>query len=280
MAAFAGVGFVCLLSWLEVLAPVPWSPTGDAARDPDPVTGVAVPDRRRLVAVGGLSALFLGFPSAFTAVIGSRATTDRRRYAAARWMREYAERRGWSPSNRYVLSEWGENRMYNYFVAGRSRSYGYAQRNYGRFLFSTNPGEWYDRLKGRVRFVVVEGRPVDLPPYSTYDTLFERFGSAGERAPGLAHYRAVYADRAAGIVAFTLVPGATIEGRTDGTGTVAVSTEVTLPEASFTYERRVRPDADGSYAVRVPYPGAYRVDGRRVVVEEAAVEDGRRVPVE
>jgi hypothetical protein len=32
--------------------------------------------------------------------------------------------------------------------------------------------------------------------------------------------------------------------------------------------------------VRVPYPGAYRVDGRRVVVEEAAVEDGRRVPVE
>ncbi|WP_049895253.1 hypothetical protein [Halopiger xanaduensis] len=68
----------------------------------------------------------------------------------------------------YVLSAWGDSRMYNHFINGESKGYGYAQSNYEDFITSSDPGSWYEQIEGRVGYVVVTDVESDLSAGSTH----------------------------------------------------------------------------------------------------------------
>lgn len=298
VVVFGALGFLALVGWLDLVrspglgresprrtAPTaePGVPVAEAdGGDPDDETAPAPSDRWRVGMVGALAAVVLGFPAAYSAEIHTRLTIDPRKHAAARWMTGYADARGWAYPRSYVFSEWGRNRMYNHFVSGESESYWFARRNYGSFIRGGDSVAWYEELRGRVGFVVTTGEGGAGFLTRMQGRLHDAMGSRVGDTPGVAHYRAVYASDDGFVKVFTLVPGATVEGRLDVAEPTAVSleTDVSIEGASFTYERLARTDAEGAFAVTVAHPGEYRVGDRRVTVSEAAVVDGETVRVE
>lgn len=273
LAVLGGLGFVALLVWLAIARP---TRSGDDPPDPP----VGHPDRTRLLLLGALSSVFVGGGALYTTFINGRITIDPNAIRAARWIRDYADERGWTYPENYVLSEWGRNRMYNYVVNGQSRSYGYAQQNYESFIFGTDPDEWYDQFEGRVGFVVTRDfeHVGTVRSTRTYTRLHSRLGSAADGAPGVGHYRAVYSGPDDEYRVFTVVPGATLTGTADGP--ILVSTTVSIAGAEFEYARRVEPAEDGSFEVIVAHPGPYRLGDRRVAVTETDVLEGHTVSVQ
>jgi len=228
-----------------------------------------------LVLVASLS-LFL-----VPAVMGSVAQEDGT-VEATRWIADDAADRD---GPEFVLSRWGRNRVYNYHVAGESSGYSYALANYEPFLASTDPdGEYYDQFSGRVGYVAVskldDETESDLPPSVAYSRLYDRLGSAGDDADGVGHYRAAFVASDRSVVVFRVVPGATITGTAadaDAGEDLVAETDVSIPNAEFTYRRHVDPAADGSYNVTVAQPGTYEVGGETVTVTEADVREGATV---
>lgn len=304
IAIFAGLGFVGLCSMLDLLA----SPTvfprtsrsGGISRSPESDTStprqgtgtdaaertassssLELPGRRRGIVLGSLGIVFTVFPALYSALIHPRVTIDDRKHAAARWMQQYAEARSWEYPANYVFSNWGRNRMYNYFVNGESQSYGFAQQNYDSFLSSQAPVEWYDRLRSRVGFVVTtaDAQPGGIFGDRMYDRLHGSLGSRRGGTPGLDHYRAVYASDDGYVKVFTLVPGATVVGRGPANTELSVQTDVTIPGGTFTYERQVTTDETGSFSVTVSQSGTYRIAEAEVDVPEATVTEAQTVEV-
>ncbi|MCU4718186.1 hypothetical protein [Halapricum hydrolyticum] len=278
LALLGGLGLLGVLGWLDLAKPhraherVALSSRPDHHRD-----GLAVPDRTRLTLLGGAVGVFAGSGALYTTLINDRLATDRAAVRAARWIDAYASERGWEYPENYVLSEWGRNRMFNYFVNGQSASYGYARRYYEDFLFTSDAAGWYEHFDGRVGFIVVPD--LEYGGYTHSRRLYARLrklGSATENAPGLGHYRAVYASPDRDYLVFTLVPGATLSGTISRR--TRIETEVSIPGADFEYVRFAEPD-DGSFSVTVAHPGTYTVDGRSVVVTERDVRDGRTLYV-
>jgi dolichyl-diphosphooligosaccharide--protein glycosyltransferase len=271
-AVLGGLGLIRILAWLDIVREVEYS------IDSPPEPPLVVPDRTRLALLGGVVSVFTGTGALYTTLINSRVGTDSRAVRAAQWMAEYAERREWTYPENFVMSDWGQNRMFNYFVNGRSASYGFARRYYESFLFTSDAAGWYDRFVDRVRFIVVRDyEHVDTTnPFLLYARL-RNLGSATDRAPGLGHYRAVYTTPDREYIVFTLVSGATVSGNVDsGTRLVA---NVSIPGAEFEYVRTIDSSEDGSFEVRVAHPGTYQIGDRRVEVSERAVRSGKTVQI-
>ncbi|PSP23683.1 MFS transporter, partial [Halobacteriales archaeon QH_10_65_19] len=174
----------------------------------------------------------------------------------------------------FVLSRWGENRMYNYFVSGESQGYGYARGNYESFVFAEDPDSWYDRFESRVGYVVLDNFDGDTPETSVYTKLFDEFG-AGEDT--VTHYQLLYSGEDAR--AFVVVPGAAIATTADPGENVTASTDVTIAGESFTYERTTTANETGQATIRVAYPGEYEVGSETVQVRESDVLNGTEVSV-
>jgi len=120
-----------------------------------------------------------------------------------------------------------------------------------------------------------------VPAAAMQSRLHDRFGSRGEGVGGVGRYRALYASEGGEYKAFRVVPGAVVRGGADPGATVRVSTAVEIEGAAFTYERAVTAE-NGSFAVRVPYPGDYEITGAgvsegSVSVPDAAVRNGTDV---
>jgi len=170
--------------------------------------------------------------------------------------------------------------MFNYFMNGESRSYAFARENYEPFLSSMDPESQYQELNGKIGFVVTTDLDQDVPADITYARLHQRFGSAGSSgAPGVGHYRAVYASGDESVKVFTLVSGANLTGTATPNETVTISTRVEIDGAEFDYRRRAGTDADGDFSVTVAHPGTYEVGNRTVTVSEDAVQNGENVTV-
>jgi dolichyl-diphosphooligosaccharide--protein glycosyltransferase len=272
VSVFAGVGFVHLAS------------TVDVARRPAVFGGeyrqlgshLSVPEGRTMVTLVLLFGLVASLGVVQTGVKTSQLTIDGDAHDAAQWMEQDAERRNLSTDERYVFSQWGRNRMYNYFVRGESRSYGFADGYYMDFLRSSDPDEeWADRLVNRVGYVVLDGSYA--PPSqggTAYDQLYGQFSSAGRRSDGLAHYRIRYLAPDRELSVFSVVPGATIEFN-NSSAPASVSTNVTVSKETFRYERRLSSNGEVSTAVTVAYPGTYHVSRNwTVAISERAVRSG------
>ncbi|WP_338729816.1 STT3 domain-containing protein [Haladaptatus sp. DJG-WS-42] len=272
-AVFAGLGFVHVAERVELARrPVPFRETVSATRE-----SVEIPDTK---AIASLCVLFLIIASLSLVQVPvkmNQVTTDGELFETAQAIDTYAEEEEMAYPENFVLSRWGKNRMFNYFVNGESQSYGYAQSTYTPFMRASNSSEWYGRLSNRVGFVVTED--LDYPPGTMQNRLHEHFGSESETAPGVAHYQAIYSTESGATKAFRLVPGATITGQAAPNATVSLSTPVTIDGASFEYERTVTANANGTYRVTVPYAGEYSVNGQSVSVNETAVETGETVAV-
>jgi len=258
LVLFAGLGFVHVAERVDLARrPAPLA-------DGDP-PDLSLPDARTAVLVVVLFLLVSGLGMAQVPVKTSQITVPDGQYETAAFMAEYSDEHEMAYPANYVLSPWWKNRMYNYFVNGQSRGYGYARQTYNAFLRSDGPEEWYNRLNGRVGFVVT--RPFVVQSGTPMGTALHR--GNGNR---LARYRLVYdnGDRKV----FELVPGAIIEGTAAANASVTARTEVEVPGESFTYTRRGGANETGHFGIRVAHPGEYRVGNETVTVPESAVRNG------
>ena len=277
LALFAGLAFVWAASWVDLARPV--LTTGD--RD---FRDVLVPDTR---AVASLFVLFLLFGSlgmVQVPVKTSQVLVDDGTYDAATAIEADAAERGLEYSENYVLSRWGQNRVYNYFVNGESRSYSYARQTYGPFIAATEPDEAHNRISNRVGYVVTTETEVEEPT-TMYVRLQQHFGSRNGDVGGLAHYRPLFVSEDGGHKAFAVVPGGTIQGTAAPNSTVSVTVTVAVSGREVTYERQTIANQNGEFAVTVPNPGTYTVttDGgseTTVDVSEQTVYGGGNVTVE
>jgi len=198
---FAGYGFVWVAAWIDATGPL-------AER----VQRLRVPDRTQIGTLVLLFVLVASLGIVQVPVKTSQVTITDNTYHTSQFLAEHSADRGQEYPDNYVLSEWGQNRHYNYFVSGESQSYGYAQSNYDQFIRSPNPDESYDRFEGRVGYVVLETGRSASGQGTTYQQLTESYGSRSDGTPGLAHYRALYLAPGESHVAYAVVPGATVTG--------------------------------------------------------------------
>ena len=217
-AVFAGLGFVHLAALVDITRfPVPFE------ADAEPVTTVTLPDRRTLANVALLFLLVGSLSFVQVPVKTDQITTDGDAYRTATWIAGTADDRNLAQSERYVFSQWGQNRLYNYFVSGDSRSYEYAQRLFSDFATSANGTWWYRKLQSRVGFVVLSN--AGLGPGTLHHQIYDAYGSRTDQMQGLSHYRVVHAPGGSTRKVAVLVPGATITGpRPTGTEPPIVST--------------------------------------------------------
>jgi dolichyl-diphosphooligosaccharide--protein glycosyltransferase len=224
----------------------------------------------------------------------SQVTIEDGTYHSAQFVAERSDALGQTYPANYVYSQWGRNRVYNYFVNGESESYGYAQNTFEQFLGRADTDAQHDELDGQVGYVVLSTERSVESERATYSRLARNFGSRDGDVDGVGHYRALYLPPDKSTVVFSLVPGATITGTADPNATVSVATDVSLPanspgarsaipaaQTEFGYERQTTAAANGTYSVRVSQPGTYRieVDGETntVTVPASAVRNGSTV---
>ena len=273
MAVFAGLGFVYLLSWVE-LARVPAVFEEDTGRRLAMADGgerrwidLQIPgEAKTVIYVLGVGFLVCGLSLIFVPTIAGQVTHDEAQLEAALVMQDHAEEHDREWRDNAVFSSMGDNRMYNYFVSGESQQYRYVQRLHTRFADAEDPDGWKEaEFDGRFGYVIAD-RERGLPP--------ERLGADGNRT--LEHFRLLYASDDGELAAFAVVEGATLEGTDVAAEQVTVRTDVEAGDVSFTYEREIDV-VDGRYEVVVPYPGVYIVADERVEVSEAAVENGSAI---
>jgi dolichyl-diphosphooligosaccharide--protein glycosyltransferase len=278
VAVFAGLSIVYVLARAGSINP-PAQMTENTSRE----LGVSRPSFRHAVVL----LLVLGAATGYGAAqsvdkTSSSAVTDGA-YRTASFAAQHAAVSETEYPQNYVLSRWGRARMYNYLVSGESRSYGFAQSTYVDFMSSISPESdgWDERFEGRVGYVVVDPSVTADGPF-VYTRLQSHYGSRYDDVGGLGHYRLLYeTDTPEGpYQLFEFVPGATINGSLDTTRPFLVSTEVSVNQTAFEYQRRVVPTDAGQFDITVAYPGVYEIAGRNVTVSEAAVANGRSVTVE
>ena len=299
MAVLGGLGIVYLLSVVELARP-PVIFEDDSASDgsttrlgsplssaPTPSaddagfdSALVLPSREKVVYLLGIAVLIFGLSLIYVPGLTAQTTYSDAEVDALAAIDTHAETTDRSYPENYVLSEWGENRMYNHFVSGESESYGYAQNTYGDFRTSEDPDGWFDEFDGRVGYVVVTEIPPDYPPESTQRQLLGGLGAGANGTAPLAHYQLLTVDEAHSAAAFAVVPGATLTASAEAGEQVTVSTNAEVDDTEFTYERTATAGEDGRLSAIVPYAGNYTVDGESVTVSEAAVLEGRTVSLE
>ena len=292
-AILGGVGFVLLASWFDLVRPpVPRRIGGSDVAEPAVAADgsgdddtLAVPDRTRVALLAGLAGVAVGSGSLYAALIDRRLVITDATYEATRWISDYVDEHDIPYPESYVLSKWGRNRVYNYFVNGEAASYSYAERTYEDFLFSNDADTWYEEFADRVGFVVTRDLPhLGLIPASrVQSTLHNRFGSATiSNIGGVGHFRAMFATEDGARKVFRVVPGATIRGPApEDTTRVRLVADVSIPGAEFEYVRRATV-TDGRFEVTVANPGTYRIGraGTTVEVSERMVQAGETLTVD
>jgi len=283
IALFAGVGFVILLSKVDLISPLhiggEQTPDTSAALDRPNDEDAIAPEWNvtRAVYVGGFFILISIFAFIFIPSFMADITVGDSTYETATWIDEYSDERGYEYPKNYVFTPWSQNRQYNYYVNGESDRYRFAQQNYEGFVSSEDPDDWYEQLSRRGLFVVTHDIGTELPPTSTQVTLHERLGSGGENAGGTSHYQAKYVTDDRDRVVFELVPGARLTGVGTPNTVETVELGVDIEGETFTYRRQVETNGYGDYGLTVPYPGEYEILSQERSVTEDDVYHGEPV---
>ncbi|WP_121741152.1 MFS transporter [Natronorubrum halophilum] len=285
LSVLGGFGFVYALSVIDLARrPLPLrGGTGQArpvATDGGNDTrSIALPDGRKAAYILGIGLLVCGMSLLYVPGLSGQITHDDGQYEAVVAIEEHAAETDRAYPQSFVLSEWGDNRMYNYFVSGESQRYDYAMSNYDDFRSGDDPDGHYEQFEDRVGYVVVTEVDGDAPAESAQVRLLEDLGAGGDGGDALAHYQLLSVDDERSAAAFAVVPGATIDAPGEPGDTVDVRTDVSVGDESFAYEREVPVGEDGRLEVTVPYAGAYSVGDERVDVSETDVMNGSRIEV-
>jgi dolichyl-diphosphooligosaccharide--protein glycosyltransferase len=281
VAVFVGLALVALARWTGVLSTASTSSTSPSADTDSSLAPMSRAVRRYgPAAFSVLLALLVVTSSGVLAVKLNQSVATDAEYDAAAAIRGYAVDHDLSYPRSYVLSPLGSNRLFNYEVNAESMpelSYRYAEAHYATFVRSDSPDRQYWRHHERVGFVVTTDDVSAASPASNWVRLHQRLGSRADGVEGTGHYRLVSASADDSVKAFALVPGAVVVGTADPGERVSLSLPVTVGDRSFVYSRETTTTDVGWYALTVPYPGTYVVDGRAVTVTERDVLDGRFV---
>jgi len=272
-----GLGVVYLLSAVDLAQrPTPlndeMSSTGSG--ESGSIQSLSLPDRHKTVYVVALGVLIFGVSLIFVPGFAAQTDYSDPQASALEVIDDHATAFDRTYPANFVLSEWGDNRMYNHFVNGESERYGYAQNNYIDFQSGSDPDGWYSQFDGRVGYVVVTAIGEDAPTESTQHQLLINLGAGGDGQQGLSHYQLLTVDEDRSAAAFVVVPGATITASGEPGESINMSTEVSVDTASFTYEREVIVGDNGQVEVVVPYAGTYSIGSQSVEVTETDVLDG------
>lgn len=196
----------------------------------------------------------------------------------------------------YVLSQWQDNRLYNYIAWGGGDSYTYAEDVHEKFVQSSDPDLWYGNFsnaegigsehRGKltsVDYVVIHSGLAQGPiPQTAYGQLSQFAGSGAPEAgiDGVGRFRMTYVTENNTYMVFERVPGAVITGTAEPGAEVAVATSIN-PRGiqELDYLRLTTADENGNYEVRVAYAGTYRTSTNATAVEvtDADVENGNTV---
>ncbi|QCC60461.1 hypothetical protein NP511_00475 [Natrinema thermotolerans] len=280
VALFAGVGFVALLSWIELIDPATIF-QGEAETESKEqsfadgaISRSSLPSPSRSAYIVGGFLLLSSFSLIFVPSHMADVTAEESTVETATWLEEYSDEQGYEYPQNYVFSPWSDNLRYNYFVNGESASYRYAQDNYKDFVSASDPDDWYRQLQQQGRFVVTHDIDGTYPASSTQATLHDRLGSRGNGTSGAGHYRALSVSDDRGRAAFELVPGARLTGGGPANETITVETDVEIDGETFTYERQVETNRYGDYGVTVPYADEYVTAGETRSVTVADIQNG------
>ncbi|MFP8953879.1 MFS transporter [Natrialbaceae archaeon A-arb3/5] len=275
LSVLGGVGLVALLSWVDLArVPRPFrsdepSPSVAADGGEDEPSIIFPDDSSKAGFMLGVALLVCGMSLIFVPSLSAQVTHDDAQLDAALAIDEHAEEHDREWRDNAVFSSMGDNRMYNYFVSGESQDYYYVDSWYWDFVQADDPDDWADQLDGNFGYVIAnedDGLPA------------EQLGAGGERA--LSHYQLLHLSEDEDVAAFVLVDGATITTTAESGENVTVETDVNAAGESFTYDREVQADDEGTVAVTVPYAGEYAVGDETVEVTETDVYDGTGVSVE
>jgi dolichyl-diphosphooligosaccharide--protein glycosyltransferase len=264
VAFFDGIAFLWLAGLVDLVErPSPFGPTT--------VTELSVPSRTVLRGLVILFVLVASLGAVQTPIKINQIQIDDDEYQTAAWMGNYADENDYESP--YVFSNWGKNRMYNYFVNGDARWYSYAQKNYDDFLTETDGEVAYERYASRARFLVTQDQ--DAERLAMQSRLHDHYGSAHGDTPALSRYRAVYATETGARKVFLPVPGGILVAERDPNTTISVSKDIDLPNDRFTYTQQVTTTDSGWVAARVPYPGDYQVANGTETITKPAVDSGQ-----
>jgi dolichyl-diphosphooligosaccharide--protein glycosyltransferase len=281
-AFFAGLGFVHLLYVVDITDTPPHTLVGGSrTTSPRERIGISAPSGESLRYLVVVFLLIAGVGLLFTPLKIDLTTIEEKQYNAAAATQEHAAESELEYPETYVLSHWDRNRMYNYFVNGESRSYGYARSAYVPFLASTDPQAAYQQLGSRRGYVVTnrEQLPGNLNASAVGVRLHESWGSESSSSSGLGRYRAIHASPDGSIKVFQVVPGAILSGNTTPGERVVVRTNVSVSGTEFTYRRTAIANTAGEFRVRVPYAGTYTVGSARISITESQILGGETVVV-
>ncbi len=274
-AIFASLGFVHVAERIDLTdRPAPFEGSDDPRGTPTDKTSwiPSLPAKKPaaiwillFVLVGGLSIAQVPIKMQDIAI-------DDASYQTGVWLESEAPNES-DQEPAYVFSVWDENRYFNYMAGTDYRSYDYAQRNYNRFLSSTSATAWATRLRGRNAYVVTKPTDSDASQNLLQVRLHEHLGSGTNDTTAVTSFRLLYVSPDGSRKVFEPTTAAVITGQATPNTEVTISTEVSVPGKTFTYERRTVTGANGTYSVAVPYSGEYDTPTGSVYVSEDAIRN-------
>ncbi|TKX72826.1 hypothetical protein [Halorubrum sp. GN11GM_10-3_MGM] len=307
IAPFAGIGLIYLLSLIDLTRPVavlgppeqqgadPAAPAGvpssltdsslestsgsggDTTQASASITSLQLPAERgkRGYLVGAIIVVLL-FNLVLVPSLVGQTTYDRAQFDAALAVDAHANETSSEYPQNFVLSQWGDNRMYNYFVSGESRSYGYARSTYDEFLTASNPDEWYNQHHSRVGYVVITERDRDSAANTTYTALYEGLGVGANGTNSVGRYQLIHSG--SGVRTFALVSGARIQVTGSSTTSATATTTVSLRGVDYEYHR-TGAVVNGTATIRVAHPGTYHVGNRTVTISDRDILAGNQTSI-
>lgn len=307
IAPFAGIGLIYMLSLIDLTRPVavldPSEQQGadsavsagvassladsslestsgssdDRVQHSASITSLQLPAERgkRGYLVGAIIVVLL-FNLVLVPSLVGQTTYDRAQFDAALAVDAHANETAREYPQNFVLSQWGDNRMYNYFVSGESRSYGYARSTYDEFLTTATPDEWYNQHHSRVGYVVITEQDREPVANTTYTALYEGLGVGVNGTDSVGRYQLVHTD--GDVRTFALVPGARIQVTSPSTTSVTATTTVNVRGVGYEYSRTAAV-VNRTATIRVAHPGPYHVGNRTVTISDRDILAGNQTAV-
>ncbi len=268
LAVLAGTGIVAVLAWIGLVSRLGVESDADSSPPTESRQTLEIPTPKRSGIILAVSLVIFAPSLLFVPTLMVDTTHDQAHFDVAAEIADHTETFDRDTPDDRILAPWENYRYYNYFTNGDSESERFGRFGYQRLGAERDIDDEWARSRGG--YYIQTG--LDIPAGESLDQL-----PALGPIDSYEHTQLLSVDDDAGIAAFALVSGTTLEIHTDD-NRVQLSTTVTVSDRTFTYERTESAE-NGTAHVTVPYPGTYEIDGSTVTVDESDIETGRTIVV-